>query len=125
LDGITYSPDGRSVLTACQDGTVSLWDAAGLTELSRLTDSNHVYSARFSPDGLQIVTSCKDGVARVWDLRTGKVLLNLRGHTNRVLFAAFSHDGKLIVTTSDDSTARIWDAITARAAGLRSCTSQR
>lgn len=106
----SYSPDGRYVVTASEDNTACLWDAASLKPIRSLMHPNKVFSARFSPDGLRLVTACKDGVARVWTVQTGAFELQLKKHTDALEFAAFSHDGRLIVTASRDATARIWDA---------------
>ena len=43
-------------------------------------------------------------------LRTGKALLELKGHTDGVSGASFSPDGARIVTGSFDRTAKVWDA---------------
>ncbi len=114
LRGVAYSPDGRFVLTANEEGSACLWDASTHKELRHFPQPCRVYSARFSPDGTRIITSAKDGVARVWDSATGELRLELKGHKDGVLFADFSKDGRLLVTTSRDATARIWDATDGR-----------
>ena len=62
--------------------------------------------ASFSPDGWRIVT---DG-RRVLDVRTGELLLELKGHTSKYSCESFSPDGSRIVTGSVDGTAKVWDA---------------
>ena len=44
----------------------------------------------FSPDGTRIVTGSWDQTAKVWDVRTGALLLDLKGHTDPVGSVAFS-----------------------------------
>jgi len=48
----------------------------------------------------------------VWDARTGKILFDLRGHTQYLQSVNFSPDGARIVTGSADGTAKVWDART-------------
>jgi WD40 repeat protein len=43
--------------------------------------------------GIRSVTGSRDQTARVWDARTGKPLLELKGHTGGVGSVAFSPDG--------------------------------
>ncbi|MEH1839323.1 MAG: ribosome assembly protein 4, partial [Nostoc sp.] len=67
-----------------------------------------VTSASFSPDGKRILTASLDNTARVWDI-SGKLIAELKGHTQAVTSASFSPDGKRILTASLDNTARVWD----------------
>jgi TPR repeat protein len=110
-----FSPDGRRVVTASDDGTARIWDVATGRELIRLDGHTaQVEGAVFSPDGRRIVTGSYDYTARVWDAMTGRQLTRLSGHTAVVSWAGFSPDGRRIVTSSFDKTARIWDAETGR-----------
>lgn len=107
-----FSPDGTLIVTASQDRTARVWDAATGASLAELKDlMDLVNSAAFSPDGTRIVTASADGTARVWDAATGASLAELKGHTESVPSAAFSPDGTSIVTASWDNTARVWDSV--------------
>jgi WD40 repeat protein len=110
----SFSPDGKSVLTASADGTARLWNAAtGKPWGSPLGHGEAVNSASFSPDGQRVVTTSADGMARLWsagDAAAGKKLAEWRPHADeRVNSASFSPDGSRIVTASSDKTARLWD----------------
>jgi TIR domain/WD domain, G-beta repeat len=110
-----FSPDGSRIVTASDDKTARIWDAARAKEIALLRGhDSDVYSAAFSPDGSRIVTASLDTTARIWDAATAKEIAVLRGHDSNVWSAAFSPDGSRIVTASWDKTARIWDAATAR-----------
>jgi WD40 repeat protein len=115
-----YSPNGKLIVTASDDNTARVWDAASRRTVRLLEHPETVHSAAFSPDGMRVVTSDEDGMARVWEVRAGRVVTTLRGHEGAVLDAAFSTDGKLIVTAGADKTARVWDAVSGRSvAALR------
>jgi tetratricopeptide (TPR) repeat protein len=65
----TFSPDGRSIVTASQDGTARVWDAATGQPVSPLLKHNQsVWYVAFSPDGRRVVTASWDRTARVWNL---------------------------------------------------------
>ncbi len=106
----SFSPDGRRIVTASDDTTARVWDAASGTEIALLkAHEQPVTSASFSPDGRRIVTTSYDQTARVWDAEGGAEIALLKAHEGVVLNASFSPDGRRIVTASRDNTARVWD----------------
>jgi WD40 repeat protein len=110
-----FSPDGTRVVTASEDKTARVWDAATGKPLTRpLEHQNQVVSAAFSPDGTRVVTASWDNTAQVWDAATGKPLTRPLEHQDLVVSAAFSPDGTCVVTASWDNTARVWDAATGK-----------
>ena len=115
IGSAAFSPDGARIVTASDDGTARLWDAATGKEIAVLRGhEGYVRSAAFSPDGARIVTASDDRTARLWDAATGKEIAVLRGHEGYVRSVAFSPDGARIVTASHDRTARVWDAATGK-----------
>jgi WD40 repeat protein len=110
-----FSPDGTRVVTASQDKTARIWDAATGKAIIVLRDhEGAVNSGAFSPDGTRVVTASEDRTARIWDVATGNEIITLRGHEDEVMSAAFSPDGTRVVTASYDKTARLWDAATGK-----------
>jgi WD40 repeat protein len=106
-----FSPDGWLVVTASDDKTARVWNAANGQLLATLEGhTGSVFHAAFSPDGQRIVTAGVDKTARVWNAANGHLLSKLEGHTQGGVQAAFSPDSQRIVTASYDETARVWNA---------------
>ncbi|MGD0111941.1 MAG: AAA-like domain-containing protein [Armatimonadota bacterium] len=105
----SFSPEGRRVVTASEDGTARVWEARNGQALSPpLRHGQGVTYAAFSPDGTSVLTASSDGTARVWDAETGQPVVAPLRHGGDVQ-ARFVGDGRWVVTASDDGTARLWD----------------
>jgi WD40 repeat protein len=117
LTAASYSPDGRYILTSSQDVGAMVWDAHTLTNVLPVTHASRLLYARFAPGGQKILGAYVDGFARVFDAKTGRLELELKGHTDAVTFVTMSPDRQRIATASKDGTARVWDAETGRPIG--------
>ena len=107
-----FSPDGKWVVTASDDYTAQVWEAASGKAVGQpLRHEGPVNSAAFSPDGKWVVTASLDKTARVWEAASGKAVGQPLRHESIVNSAAFSPDGKWVVTASADRTARVWEAL--------------
>ena len=99
INGIAWSPDGRTLASPSADGTIRLWDAA--TGKLRRTLEGHeggVNSVAWSPDGKTLASASDDKSIRLWDAETGKLLEALEGHSNWVYGVAWSPDGRTLAS---------------------------
>ena len=103
---VSFSRDGRLLLTAGDDGTARIWRPAGGEPIAVLPQGGRITSAAFSPDGRSVLTTGEDGTARVWGVG-GRLLATLR-HGGPVTSGSFGPGGHVVLTTSRDGTARIW-----------------
>ncbi len=115
VNSISFSLDGRTVVTAGADGNARLWSTATWKLLHILHHDGPVRSASFSKDGSLVVTAGDDKTARVWSVDSGQPvsIIHLDGPVSS---ASFSPDGHTVVTVGSDPqghlTARLYDAST-------------
>ncbi|PVZ98975.1 hypothetical protein BB558_005021 [Smittium angustum] len=105
-----YSPDGKSIVTAQQDGCISIWSSSGTLSRPKMHLENaHSRDTPIScllmdSDGNRIHSKSGDGTIKVWDIRSFKVPISERSGIHSTYPQAnmeFSPDGKLIVTASE------------------------
>jgi WD40 repeat protein/tetratricopeptide (TPR) repeat protein/tRNA A-37 threonylcarbamoyl transferase component Bud32 len=130
-----YSPDGRRVLTAGDDGKIYLWDSeTGQEALPPLNAGSPIDFAIFSPDGRRVAAACHDGTVRLWDIGVALDVRKLPDalHKSAALtigassdipcvlnpggklyWIDFSPDGSQLVTASG-KTARVWHTATGK-----------
>jgi WD40 repeat protein len=112
VTSVSFSGDGRQIVSGSAEGTVRIWDAAtGAPLLYFQGHEKKVTSVAFSADRRLILSGSVNGTVRVWDAGSGAPLLSLLGHEHRVTSVAFSADGRLIVSGAWDRTVRVWDAV--------------
>jgi WD40 repeat protein/serine/threonine protein kinase len=127
-----FSPSGQQIVTAGEDGSVRVWNAA--TGENRALDGHRgpVYAAEFSPDGKSIVSGGRDRRLLVWnapaaaDLRVNTKLIQdrlqtvqepneaaevrqLGEHAAAIHCLAFSADDNVLFSGSDDNSLNVWD----------------
>ena len=95
--GLTLSPDGRSLVVAAFDGTISFFDAiTGQPTGTLRAGNNAVREVYFSPDGNRLLTGGgTDRIVKLWDLTTGQEVMTFRD-TSSHAGPAFAPDGRSI-----------------------------
>ena len=107
------SPNGTFIVSASEDTTLMIWDAA--TGAERATLAGHtgaVTACAISPDGTFVVSASDDKTLKVWDASTAIERATFAGHTDGVTAGAISPAGSFVVQASKDTTLVIWDAAT-------------
>lgn len=108
--GFALSPDGMSLVTGHQDGSIKIWEATSgelLVSFNMHTDA--ITSLVISPDGSFILSGSLDKTAKLSRIVDGQLLMSLQGHTDGVIGVSFSPDQRNVTTRSLDNTIITWD----------------
>jgi WD40 repeat protein len=125
---VAYSPDGKFLAWAGQDGRVRLCET-GEGQLPREfgKEAKGALRVAFSPNGRLLACGCANGKVHVWDVVTEKQTAILTGHDGAVTSVAFAPlrhktphhlaESKLLLdpaavvlaSAGADGTARLWD----------------
>lgn len=123
---ISFTADGRFLVSAGDDNTIKVWSAREQTALGRnllrgelvktmCGHSGAVTSIAFlSSASGRLASVSQDGAARFWDIDQYEETRILKGHTDAVLDANFSPSGLQLVTASRDQSAFVWNLQTDR-----------
>jgi WD40 repeat protein/energy-coupling factor transporter ATP-binding protein EcfA2 len=117
---VSFSPDGKVLAFASNDGAITLWDLQTRQQIGMLkrTTSNIVMSIAFSPNGEILASGHDDNRIILWDVKTLEPIGQpLKGHSDIVRSVAFSPDGKTLASASEDETIILWDVQTHRPIG--------
>jgi RNA polymerase sigma factor (sigma-70 family) len=118
---LALSPDGQTFTCAERDEKQHWWlrllEAATGKEILRMGPLGELRTVAFSRDGRTLAAATDEATSSritLFDVRTGKELLQFRGHDSRVNRLTFSRDGTKLASGQSDSTALIWDLTPAR-----------
>jgi WD40 repeat protein/tRNA A-37 threonylcarbamoyl transferase component Bud32 len=106
---VAYSPDGRWIASAGDDGIIRIWNAASGDVSQIPVKSGVIRSVAFSPDGGCLASAGGDNSVKLWNAKTGALLWTGSGHTGTARAVAFSPDGTRLVSGSEDRTLKIWE----------------
>jgi WD40 repeat protein len=136
---VAFTPNGKAVVTACQDDVIRLWDLETGKQIRRFERQQADKSApgryaleaellarqqrlmlpgngvggpmvALAPDGKTLAASTPYGTIQLWDVATGKATRQIKGPPTGVGMPTFSPDSKTIIARGGDQTIYFWNA---------------
>jgi eukaryotic-like serine/threonine-protein kinase len=110
VNGLSFSADGRTLISGGEDGTFRMWHfPTGQLLATISTDFSKAYVALLSRDEQFLIACGDDTYVRIYSRETGELLDRLEGHTRDVESIALSPDGRLLACASSDGHVSVWD----------------
>jgi WD40 repeat protein len=109
-----FSADGRYLISALDDGTVSYRRVGGDFEEFRRFDTGQpgVMSLAIAPYGMLLATGHPTGAIELWDVESSHHRGPLQGHSRPIMHVEFSPDGKLLASSAENGEIRLWETTT-------------
>jgi WD40 repeat protein len=109
-----WSPDGRTLATACFDQAVILWNRATWRPRAHLSGHTApILTLAWSPDGKLLAIADQSRTTILWDTASGQRRAALHADTAFYLGLAWSPDGKTLAGAGADHLL-LWDPVTGR-----------
>jgi WD40 repeat protein len=113
VTAVALTPDGKTAVTGCRDGSIRLWDIGTSKEIRvDVSHKNAISALAVSQDGRLLASADQSAVVRLVELPTGKVLLRVHwkaAYRIGIGSLAFSSDGKTLLVGSTTNAARVVD----------------
>jgi WD40 repeat protein len=112
VNDAAFAPDGRTLATVGDDGTIKLWDMASGFEEPEATIPAHkgdAIAVRFTPDGRRLFSAGrKDRLTKLWDRVTQKELASALSPEGDLKCMVLAPDGKTLATLGGGY-AKLWN----------------
>jgi DNA-binding beta-propeller fold protein YncE len=105
---LAFSPDGKTLAAAGNDGSIRLRDLAGNSQKARLTQGFPVGALAFSSDGARLASAGWGGKVILWDVARAAKLAELDLQVQQVEGLAFQPGGLRLAITGQRVI--LWDA---------------
>ena len=112
---VAFSPGGRFLASAAEDGLIKLSDPASGQELrSIVAHRNCANDLSFSPDGGLLASASCDHTVKIWDTATWREVSSFMGGPQALMTSvAFSPDGRYIAAGDNRSgNVFVWEVTT-------------
>jgi hypothetical protein len=103
---VSWTPDGQTLATGGDDGSVKLWKRDGSLISEIKANQGSVNSVSWTPDGQTLATGGEDGSIKLWK-RDGSPIseINNQGSVRSV---SWTPDGQTLATGGNDGSVKLW-----------------
>lgn len=124
VSGLAFSPDGRMLVTTCQDGVIRFWDSqTGQTARPPIDcESGAIRSLVIGGEGTVLAVTGAGKASSVWDLATSRCIAGPFTHTEPMRNIALDPEARLLAIGGGEWNdaipnkhhIRLWSVVTSR-----------
>lgn len=110
VTSLSFSPDGKFLLSASEDRMLRIWDMSTRQCVNVLEGHKRmVQHVAWSPQNNILASASWDNTIRIWNAYTGKCVHILNHHNRNVLYVSFNIQGNRLVSSSNDHSICVWN----------------
>ena len=118
LTYLAFSPDGATLVSGSQAGSICLWEVATGKKLRVVGNDDQWHAAvkavAYSPDGQTLAAGGWEQTIHRWDVATGKLRRPFVAHEGPIFNVAFSADNRKLLTAGYDGEGHAWSLASGR-----------
>ncbi|KAF9903177.1 hypothetical protein BX616_001696, partial [Lobosporangium transversale] len=104
----SYSPDGRTLAAAIDDGSINVYNTSTWEKVLTLKGYEVAYQLVYSPDSRHIASRNDKHSVGIWDTTSGTLIHNLESHTQIVSHMVYSPNGYQFASAGEELV-QVWD----------------
>jgi WD40 repeat protein len=109
VTGLVFAPDGKTVLSASDDGMIRTWNPQPNQDEGNWVGHKQIITALLlDRDGKTLISRGYDGEVKVWDWKNAKLLRSIPAGTDGDALA-LSPDGKTLAAAGQNHAVRFWN----------------
>jgi dipeptidyl aminopeptidase/acylaminoacyl peptidase len=108
---VTWSPDGTSIASAGQDGSVRIWNADTLQQTTMIDTAAPARALKGSPDGSRLAVGGESGRLQIWRA-AGPERVHSAWTGATISSVSWSPDGRRLAVGGINGKASVWNATT-------------